>query len=784
MAGQCQSELSHKAVFRTVKLFKDQVLGIGAYGKVCKAKCDGLLCAAKLIHETLCAPQGVPLLRQNAGRRLPIKRFEREIEFLSTISHPNIVQHLGVYQDPETRLPVLLMELMDDSLTHFLEGVSMGAIPYYVQLDLCHDIVLALTFLHSNKIIHRDLSGNNILLVGNGHKAKVTDFGMARLNDPEFQGSGHTHFTMCPGADVYMPPEAVENDPEYTEKIDCFSFGVIIVQILTKLYPKPGDRHKRAHVQVSHPGLPKGRIEVRISELERREDHISKIDPCHPLLPIAHTCLSDDANDRPSAWDMCERIEGLKENWKYRESQIATETPNFDLASKLQERLEYQEKQYKQEIDDLKRRIQSLSNHLENDYVIIEESPRLQHSVKVEGVREGEIAAVVEDQVSRQVNEEDRKQIKLHQQQAKGNERSKSEFKKEIAELDGQKLKTCDSGASSSGVDLKFRWKRGICALCEMNRYSNAVFDGGKVYLIPADTREIHTYNTVSHEWSQFSSCQYLGSSLTVIKNLVTTIGGKRAEMGYRYPVNTTAGYESSYISKLCSFTKTGNGGTEWTEKFPNMPTRRAFTTALNTGTNLIVAGGVGGVVLTTVEIMNVEMSQWWTATDLPQPMWAASATVCGDCVYVLGGLDRDSSGLSTVFTCSLETLLQYCQSRSLGSRLASVLSLNKPTVNVWSRLANVPVTHSTCVSVHGHLLAVGGKDSNNKPTTDIHMYNQATNTWVAIDHMPVARHSCFALIHHHNKLIVVGGKTTKGTATNKMNIATVTTTWSPLTLT
>ena len=42
--------------FKTVQFYKDQTLGIGSYGKVCKAKCDDLLCAAKLIHETLFDP--------------------------------------------------------------------------------------------------------------------------------------------------------------------------------------------------------------------------------------------------------------------------------------------------------------------------------------------------------------------------------------------------------------------------------------------------------------------------------------------------------------------------------------------------------------------------------------------------------------------------------------------------------------------------------------------------------------------------------------------------------
>ena len=62
-------------------------------------------------------------------------------------------------------------------------------------------------------------------------------------------------FTMCPGADVYMPPEAIQDQPVYSEKIDHFSFGVIVIQMLTRQFPKPGDRMQR--VEINHPGLPK-----------------------------------------------------------------------------------------------------------------------------------------------------------------------------------------------------------------------------------------------------------------------------------------------------------------------------------------------------------------------------------------------------------------------------------------------------------------------------------------------------------------------------------------------
>ena len=314
MAEQRQEAVERQVGFKTVQLLKSETLGIGSYGSVCKARCDNLVCAAKILHPTLFDPTAHQKIARKREHRLPIKRFEQECEFMSAIRHPNIVQYLGMHQDPETGLPVLLMELMDDSLTHFLES-SQEAVPYHIQVNFCHDITLALSFLHSNGITHRDLSSNNVLLCGNV-KAKVTDFGMAKLSDttPERTRS----FTMCPGTDSFMPPEAAKNVPEYTVKIDCFSFGVITVQILTKKFPEPSDRLKR--VCTVDPQFPSGTVEVRVAEVERRQAHIKDIDANDPLLLIALDCLKDEETEQPSSQDLCDRIAALKETAEYVES--------------------------------------------------------------------------------------------------------------------------------------------------------------------------------------------------------------------------------------------------------------------------------------------------------------------------------------------------------------------------------------------------------------------------------------------------------------------------------
>ena len=112
MAQQLQPQYDFH--YQNVKLFKTESLGVGSYGAVYKAMCDDLPCAAKILHPALfqfTAP----------GTTSVMRKFEQECCLLSAIKHPHIVQCLGTYYDPESRLPVLLMELMEESLTQFLE---------------------------------------------------------------------------------------------------------------------------------------------------------------------------------------------------------------------------------------------------------------------------------------------------------------------------------------------------------------------------------------------------------------------------------------------------------------------------------------------------------------------------------------------------------------------------------------------------------------------------------------------------------------------------------------
>ena len=310
--------------YGAVEVYSEETLGVGSYGKVCKAKCGQLPCAAKLLHDTMFGTN-------DPGISKFVKLFEQECHFLKAIKHPNIVQFLDSFRDPRSQRLVLLMELMDESLTRFLDR-STGPLPYHTQLNICHDVALALAYLHPNDIIHRDLSSNNVLLIGEGSRAKVTDFGMSKLigMNPRM-----TPLTMCPGTQAYMPPEALITPPRYSNKLDCFSHGVLTIQIVTRQFPNPTD----ATTTVEDARSPTGEIQLPVPERERRKKDIDLVDPNHLLLPLALYCLNDRAIKRPSADELCGRLATLKGEQMYtcsmeqsREQSVSVQTLQEELA--------------------------------------------------------------------------------------------------------------------------------------------------------------------------------------------------------------------------------------------------------------------------------------------------------------------------------------------------------------------------------------------------------------------------------------------------------------------
>ena len=763
--SSAMAEQQTQFAYHNIQLYKSESLGSGSYGGVCKAKCDGLLCAAKIMHPTL-------FDLRDPGTASYLRKFREECHLLSLARHPNVVQYLATYYDPDTRLPVLLMELCDESLTAFLER-SPGPLSYHVQLNISLDIALALVYLHSNGLIHRDLTGNNVLMIA-GTRAKITDFGMSKLatGNPRM-----TALTLCPGNLLYMSPEALDEAKSYTAKLDNFSFGVIIIQILTREFPNPTDRFRTVHD-------PRYDDEVRrvVPETERRQAHLQLIPDTDSLKPLALQCLKKEMQ-RPSALQLSERLSELKQAPQYTESmhhaQNRSEIQQFEqqlrseIEAKTREASEHQARSTQ-----LQRMVEAKDRQLQQ---IIEIKDRqIQEKQQIVEARDRQLQGTIEEKqrtiaANQHAIETKERQLQQTQQQLRDSQQLVEQFQQSLQHKDKtisdlqqtishherereiQHLKQQDIASSIQPQQLpvtaentptatavsvakkdisKMTWREGKKAPHKMVRGA-AVVDGNTAYFSPINSFRVYSYQNIlgNEQWSRLPDNPNGEFSLAVIEGLLTSVGG------YSHVVTNT----------LLSLRGEGERK-QWSEVFPPMPTPRSLTACITTEKALVVAGGFEDSDLATVEVMDINTKQWTTVRPLPQKVQSPSGIVCGDSLYLAGGF-TGGSGSKSVFTCSLSDLLQP---ETLGSRIRRTLT----RLNVWKEISSLPVTLSTLASFGGHLLAIGGDYDSENSTTDVYRYDSHTDSWHVISHMKNKQSMCLAVTLREDQLIVVGGFT------------------------
>ena len=267
--------------------FTNRELGRGAYGRVFAVNYNGIECAAKEIH---------PLLLQFGENESQMMRqsFLRECIQHSKLRHPNIVKMLGVYYpNNQAVLPVMVMELMEHSLTKLVECQNISM---YVKISILQDVSRAICYLHtlSPPVIHRDLSPNNILLT-TSLVAKVSDLQIMKVGSP----LSSDRMTRCPGTPDFMPPEALVNVPHYGLPLDVFSFGCVVSYVITQQWPLPSVYEKCDPI-----------TKTPLSEVERRSHYIDQISEAS-LKQLVITCLDNDPGKRPSISLVSERINSI-----------------------------------------------------------------------------------------------------------------------------------------------------------------------------------------------------------------------------------------------------------------------------------------------------------------------------------------------------------------------------------------------------------------------------------------------------------------------------------------
>jgi len=226
-----------------------------------------------------------------------LEEMRKEINALRRLRHPRLVRFIGACVQP----PLLLV------VTEFMPGGSLHdrlfgksrepALAFMQRCQISCQMAEGLTFLHSQRVVHRDLKSMNILLDAQ-QNAKICDFGLAQQM-PDMA----THIARKTdgeegGSPRYMPPECYDAAlGKITEKVDIWAMGCIFIEIFGGVLPY-GDCQTMAQLA--------GRILI-----ERRSPDVPPNVP-QALVPLIHRCLCFDPGRRLSAGELQSELSRLR----------------------------------------------------------------------------------------------------------------------------------------------------------------------------------------------------------------------------------------------------------------------------------------------------------------------------------------------------------------------------------------------------------------------------------------------------------------------------------------
>ncbi len=205
-------------------------LGEGGMGTVYKARQTRLkkIVALKVLpKQRMADPQAVT-------------RFEREMEAVGQLAHPNIVQAHDA-RDIETTT-VLVMEYVDGKdLGELLKRVK--SLRICDACELVRQAALGLQYAHEQGLVHCDIKPSNLMLTGQG-QVKILDFGLALLGDDQPRGGELTSSGQVMGTADYIAPEQVSDAHTVDIRADIYSLGCTLYRLLTGQAPFSGAQYK------------------------------------------------------------------------------------------------------------------------------------------------------------------------------------------------------------------------------------------------------------------------------------------------------------------------------------------------------------------------------------------------------------------------------------------------------------------------------------------------------------------------------------------------------------
>ncbi|XP_017021448.1 serine/threonine-protein kinase stk11 [Drosophila kikkawai] len=211
------------------KYIMGDVLGEGSYGKVKEA----------INSEDLCR-LAVKILTKRKLRRIPNgeQNVTREIHLLKQLKHPNVVELMDVLYNDEKQKMYLVMEYCVGGLQEMVDYQPDKRMPLFQAHGYFHQLVDGLEYLHSCRVIHKDIKPGNLLL-SLDQTLKISDFGVAEQLD---LFAPDDTCTTGQGSPAFQPPEIANGHETFAGfKVDIWSSGVTLYNLATGQYPFEGD---------------------------------------------------------------------------------------------------------------------------------------------------------------------------------------------------------------------------------------------------------------------------------------------------------------------------------------------------------------------------------------------------------------------------------------------------------------------------------------------------------------------------------------------------------------
>ncbi|MQL80864.1 hypothetical protein Taro_013314 [Colocasia esculenta] len=283
----------------TQNFSKSQVIGEGGCGTVYKAVLpDGQVVAVKRARK-----EHFTSIRTE---------FSNEVELLAKIEHLSLVRLLG-YIDQGVERIIITEYVPNGTLREHLDGLHEKMLDFNQRIEIAIDIAHGLTYLHlyaGKTIIHRDVKSSNILLTET-LRAKVADFGFARIGEED---GDRTHIsTKVKGTAGYLDPEYLRTF-QLTPKSDVFSFGILLIEILSGR--RPVDlrrvRDERVTVKWAFKKYKEGNVREIMDPLLKEvvdEDILKKI------FALAFRCAVSARANRPAMKEVGEQLWEIRKDY-------------------------------------------------------------------------------------------------------------------------------------------------------------------------------------------------------------------------------------------------------------------------------------------------------------------------------------------------------------------------------------------------------------------------------------------------------------------------------------